>query len=52
MNDKLIKILGMSATIMGIGVTLINDWVADKKLDKKIDEKINEALTKMNKKES
>lgn len=51
-NSKLIKILGMAATVIGIGATLINDWVTDKKMDEKIEKKVIEALTKMNEKES
>jgi hypothetical protein len=42
MNGKLIKILGIAATVIGMGATLITDWVNDKK----IEEKINEALAK------
>jgi len=52
MNSNLIKILGMAATAIGMGATLITDWVSDKKMDKKIEEKVIEALTKMNEKES
>lgn len=46
MNGKLIKILGIAATVIGMGATLITDWVNDKKMDEKIEEKINEALAK------
>lgn len=44
MNTKLIKILGVAASAIGIGATLLTDWVNDKKLDEKIDERINERL--------
>jgi hypothetical protein len=44
-NMKLIKILGVAATVVGMGATLISSWVADKKLDVKISEKVNEVLT-------
>lgn len=43
-NEKTVKILGIVATIVGIGATLLSDWVNEKKMDEKIDEKINEAL--------
>lgn len=43
-NGKMVKILGMVATAMGIGATLITSWVDDKKMDEKIIKKINEAL--------
>lgn len=48
MNGKLIKILGIAATVIGMGATLITDWVNDKKMDEKIEEKINEALANRN----
>lgn len=46
MNRKLIKVLGIAATVIGMGATLITDWVNDKKMDEKIEEKVNEALAK------
>lgn len=52
MNGKLIKILGIAATAIGMGVTLITDWVNDKKMDEKIEEKVNEALAKRDGEES
>ena len=52
MNSKLIKILGIAATAIGMGVTLITDWVNDKKMDEKITKKVTEALTKINERES
>lgn len=45
-NGGLIKTLGIVATIVGVGATLVTNWVNDKKMDEKIEEKINEALTK------
>ncbi len=43
-TGKMIKILGIVATAIGLGATLLNDWVSDKKLDGKIAEKVMEAL--------
>lgn len=45
MNNKAnwIKILGMAATIIGMGATLLTDWVNDQKMDEKIAEKVFEA---------
>lgn len=43
-NAKLIKILGLVATAVGIGATLLTDWVNEKKMEEKIDECINEKL--------
>ena len=44
MNNKTIKIIGLVATAIGMGATLITDWVNDKKIDEKISEKVVEAL--------
>lgn len=52
MNSKLIKILGIAATAIGMGTTLVTDWVNNKKMDEKIEQKIIEALTKINERES
>ena len=45
-NGKLIKVLGIAATVIGMGATLVTDWVNDKKMDEKILEKVNEAFAK------
>ena len=36
----------MAATIIGIGVNLLTDWVDEQKMDEKIEAKVNEALAK------
>lgn len=46
MNGKMIKIIGVAATIIGVGVNLLTDWVNEQKMDERIEEKVNEALTK------
>jgi len=51
-NGNLIKILGVAATTIGMGATLVTDWVNDKKMDEKIEEKVNEALAEKNEEES
>lgn len=47
-SKKLIRIIGLAATVIGMGATLITDWVNDKKLEERIDEKVDEALAKRN----
>lgn len=44
MNRKIIKVIGLIATVAGVGVNLVTDWVNEKKMDEKIEEKVNEAL--------
>ena len=48
-NQKLIKILGISASVIGMGATLLTDYVNDKKSDEKIKKMIDKALTERNK---
>ena len=43
-NAKMVKILGM-------GATLLTDWVNEKKMEEKIDERINEKLAALNEEE-
>ena len=47
-TDKanIIKILGVAATVIGMGATLLTDWDNDKKMDEKIAEKVLEAIAK------
>lgn len=40
----MIKALGIAATVIGIGASLLGDFVGDKKLDTKIEEKVAKAL--------
>lgn len=51
-NGKLIKVLGIAATVIGMGATLVTDWVNDKKMDEKIQEKVYEAFAKRDEEES
>lgn len=45
-KSKLIKVLGLAATVIGVAATLVTDWVNEQKMDEKIEEKVNEALVK------
>lgn len=44
MNGKVIKVLGLAASVIGVAATLLSDWVNEKKMDEKIEEKVNEAV--------
>lgn len=44
MNSKVIKIIGMAATVLGMGATLVTEWVNDKKMDEKINDAVDKAL--------
>ena len=47
-NAKMVKILGIVATAVGMGATQLTDWVNEKKMEEKIDERINEKLAALN----
>lgn len=49
-KSKLIKVLGLAATVIGVAATLVTDWVNDQKMDEKIEAKVNEALAKRDEK--
>ena len=44
MNPKVIKALGLAATVIGLGATLLGNWVAETTLDIKIEEKVHQAV--------
>ncbi len=46
MNGAVIKRIGIAATVISIGATIIRDWVGEKKMDETIEEKVNEALAR------
>lgn len=52
MNGCFIKGIGLAATIVGMGSSILTDWVNEKKMDDKIEEKVNEALAKRETEES
>lgn len=47
-NANMVKILGLVAATVGMGATLLTDWVNEKKMEEKIDECINEKLAALN----
>lgn len=49
LNKKVIKIIGIGVSALGLGVNFISDWVDDKKLDIKVKEAVELALSKMKK---
>lgn len=44
MNGKLIKVIGVAASAVGVLASLVGSWASDKQLDAKITEKVAEAL--------
>lgn len=51
-KNTLIKVLGLAATVIGAGMSLVTDWVNELKMEEKIEEKVNEALAKTDEEES
>ena len=50
-NSKLVKILGLVATVGGVAMTLLTDCVNEKKMDEKINECIDAKLAALNDKD-
>lgn len=50
-KSKWIKAIGVTATVIGVGVNLITDWVNEQKMDEKIEENVSEALARRDKDE-
>lgn len=44
MKDSTIKLLGLAATAVGLGASLLSGYIGDKKVDASIEEKIAKAL--------
>ena len=49
MNGKVVKIIGLAASVLGIGATLIGDWVKEQKQEDVITKKVAEAIAKVKK---
>ena len=52
MNNKVIKIIGIAASVVGAAATLAANWAGEKQQDAKIAEKVAEALANTTTKES
>ena len=51
-SKGILKVIGVAVTIIGMGATLVSDWVDDLRVEKEIEEKINEILDQRNEEES
>lgn len=45
LSEKTLTTLGIIGTVMGIGATLLQGYVGDKKGDRKLDEKVAEKVS-------
>lgn len=46
MNEKVIKAIGTTATLVGMAASLVSMWVKDQQLDNLVANKVNEILNK------
>ena len=46
MNPKLIKILGMAATVIGCGVTLVSNWVSEQNMKQEVKDEVEYVLSR------
>lgn len=49
-KTKLIKGLGIGASVLGVGLSLLTDWVNEKKTDEKLKKLVDEAISKQSSK--
>lgn len=49
MNGKVVKIIGLAASAVGIVATLIGNWASERKQEDVITEKVAEAFAKFKK---
>ena len=47
-NVNWMKIASTATTVVGVGLTFANDWIAEKNLDTKISKKVEEAIAALN----
>lgn len=52
MNNKVLKGLGIAASLAGAAISLVANWVSEKQTDAKIAEKVSEAVAQATSKES
>ena len=45
-KDKIIQIIGVTGTILGVVSTLLSNWSQEKNIEKLVDKKVSEALAK------
>lgn len=46
-STNLVKILGLVASVVGAGATLLTNWVEERRMEEKIDERIDKKLAEL-----
>lgn len=49
MNEKTLKILGFTATLIAVAAQVLQGWTDEKKMQNRIDESVNKKFEEMNK---
>ena len=49
MDNKLVKIIGIAASSVGVVANIAANWANEKKLDDKISEKVEKAISNLSK---
>lgn len=52
MDIKVVKVIGIAASVLGAAATLVANWAGDKQMDATITEKVAKAVENLAKKES
>lgn len=45
MNTKLVKLIGLGASVAGVAISLLSDWVDEQKMKESVREEVDKALT-------
>lgn len=45
MNTKLVKLIGLGASVAGVVISLLSDWVDEQKMKETVREEVDKALT-------
>lgn len=48
MNNKVLKIMSIATTVVGVGLSLVTKYVEDKNLDHKVAKEVAKALSEKN----
>lgn len=52
MDMKIVKVLGLVASAVGLGATLVSNWTKDRETEAMIDARIDQKLAEMNNEEN
>lgn len=46
-KSKMLKCMGMATSLVGFGISILSDWIADQQLDEKVAKAVKEQVEKI-----